>query len=761
MFDLNLLEDNSIIITPNSIKKTIINFTNSTNFNLKYLTKEELIKNFIFNYDDRAIAYLMTKGYSFSNAKEILENLYFVKKGNDKLNKLFAIKEELIQKDLLINNYLFKQLFFNKKVYVYGYSPYDKELKMILNQLDIQFFYLQDQMVNGEIEVYEYNEIDDEVDNAFNMICHLINQGIDINKIKLFSYGDDYDLIVKKYAIFYHLPINFKKEMRLYESPYFNMFLEEYSKSDLINAFSNIQSRVEIDNYDFLNHLKQLLFDIYGIFENKELEKQYLIDKSKHIYLSNINSQGGIEIVDENYLLDDYIFILGFNLSNFPKVYKDVNYLSNEEKQYLGINTSVDMNLIEEERLVNFLKIHSHLHLFYKCCKGKEIYYPSVLIEKLNMKVIKGYITNIQFSLPSAIYKVCSYKDNENNYGLINSYVNALLDDILDYKTYNHKYNGFLKFDGQPLFLSYTSIENYYNCPFSYYVSRILNLNEFEEKFNTKLGSYFHDILESCSYDGIDVNKCDNEIDKIFETSKEKYFAKKLIRQIKNVIDYNYQFIQENNLNFECEKELKIQLNNENYLKGKIDKIIYDSQKNKAIIIDYKTYNFEFDQRKVNYGLSMQLPLYSFLMNKVMPNIIQEGVYIQNVLNDTTYSLKDLRLKGISKFDSNLVKCFDSIMSLPSQKSSYIAGWTTTKEGLKKTNSMLDEQEWNELISLTAKKIEEAFVRIRQGEFSISPVKFKDSNACQYCNHRSICFMDIRDYRYINLEDGDSNEQKD
>ena len=45
MFDLNLLEDNCIIITPRETKKQILSLTNSLDIRLKFLSKEDIFQN--------------------------------------------------------------------------------------------------------------------------------------------------------------------------------------------------------------------------------------------------------------------------------------------------------------------------------------------------------------------------------------------------------------------------------------------------------------------------------------------------------------------------------------------------------------------------------------------------------------------------------------------------------------------------------------------------------------------------------------------
>ena len=58
------LKNNLLIICPNSYKKAILNYlsNNKKIFVLKFMTKEEYLKKIKFDYDIKAIHYLVKKG---------------------------------------------------------------------------------------------------------------------------------------------------------------------------------------------------------------------------------------------------------------------------------------------------------------------------------------------------------------------------------------------------------------------------------------------------------------------------------------------------------------------------------------------------------------------------------------------------------------------------------------------------------------------------------------------------------------------------
>lgn len=762
MFDLNLIQDNSIIITSNKVKKEIISLINSIDLNVKFISKEELKRNIFFHYDDKTIKFLMDEGYSFDNANELIENLYFLKNGNEKLDTLISLKDKLDQMNLLKYNYLYKYLFSNKKVYIYKYSKYDKELILLLEYINVKFTYLEDIPVSKKPLVYQFKDINEEVDSCFNMVCNLVKNNVPIEKIKLFKYPKEYDLAVKKYARFYNLPINFKKEMNLYSSFYFKQFLKIYENNDLIESYNLIQDLIQEDNYHFLSSLKQLLIDIYGLFENKIQERSYIISKAKNIYLSNLDYEQGIDIVDDDYVSDDYIFILGFNLSSYPSVNKDVLYLNDDDRKILGINTSLDNNLINEQGLINFINSHSNLFISYKVSQGKKVFYPSLIIDKLHLEVEKNYQSDIQYSLTSSKLKVANFKDIYKKYGIDNKFVNAIENDKLNYCSYDYQFKEFkdAKNDGF-LQLSFSKIDSYFSCPFKYYVNTILKLDEFEEKFTTVLGTFYHRILEeNVDSASLDIEKYQEEIISSFSTYEEKYFAKKFLNQISKVIEFNKEFLDLNpSLNVEVEKEVKTYIDSKTLLSGKIDKVIISKKDHALMIVDYKTYSMDFNKDGIEHGLYLQLPIYSYMMKKVYSDYKQFGVYIQNVLADTKESLTNLRLKGITKKDRDLIGVFDKVLTMPNQTSKFIQGLRTNSVDYYKSNGLLEKDEWDQIANLTIEKLKEAVRKIRSGEFKISPYRLGNKTGCEYCNNKDICFVKSKDYRDIILKkEGDKNE---
>ena len=92
----NMNLDNTLIICPDSFKKTILRQLSADKklYDVKFMDLNEYKRNWFFDYDTKTIKYLCDKyGFSINNAKEIIDNLYYLedkKYDSDKLNHLLS-----------------------------------------------------------------------------------------------------------------------------------------------------------------------------------------------------------------------------------------------------------------------------------------------------------------------------------------------------------------------------------------------------------------------------------------------------------------------------------------------------------------------------------------------------------------------------------------------------------------------------------------------------------------------------------------------
>ena len=751
MIDLSKINKNCIFICPNEKKDELVSLFNSNiEYSVKYISKGTLISSLTFSYGNDAIFYLMNKGYSYDNSKEILDNLNFVKNGTDKLDLLMSLKEELIKNDLLKTNPLFIHIFKNKKVYVCGYSSMDKQLRNLLESLNIDYEYITEENKQYVHKVYEFETIEEEVSNFFNQVCKMVEEGVDVSNICLYSYPSEYDLILRKYAKIYSLPINFTSNLYLNESPIFKEYLNLLKEVSLEEGFEKIKG-IE-DEFNTVSKILNIVNDVIGLKINDEDKLSLITNRAKETKLKEDKYQKGIDIVNSSYRGDKYIFVLGFSLGSYPLIKKDTDLLSDKEKEICNINTSIVENSINYELLENFLVNNPNVYISLKNKMGKNVYYDSLLIEKLNYVKEKGNKDNNRYSQKLTELEVASYQDLLNDYGIDNEYLNGVDPKSFRYKDYDHKFTKSNLFTNhREMKISYSQIDEYNKCPFQYFIKRICKANAFEKTFKMKLGSLYHKVLEDSLRKDVSKDDYLDEINKEFTTPKEQFFVHKLFDQILNVISKNRRFKEVSSFKDDYgEQDMFYYIDEKTILRGIIDKIIVNEEDKEIIIIDYKTGNTEFNKDHIQVGQSLQLPIYSLLVGRNYPEYSQLGIYIQNVLDKVEDIDKAYKLIGVSIGEEEQLRHLEHALD---KSSKYIAGLTKTSKGYKKSSKIISKDEFDEAIKESEDKIKETISKIRNGEFNISPLYINGvDQVCKNCPLKTICFKDDNDNRYVELE---------
>ena len=183
------LINNSIYIIPNSKKMDLLLDLSKENTlnNIKYYSLEEVVNKF-GSYDEKSLPFLMEKyGYKYNNAKKIISNLKYIenkKYNNKKLDNLVKIKEEL--KDYYQEDEYFLDYIKDKYVLVTGYDYIDNYSKKILDKINANIEYKE--IKDYKHIVYGFNTIFEEVSFVASKIRELLDNEIDINKIKIFNY---------------------------------------------------------------------------------------------------------------------------------------------------------------------------------------------------------------------------------------------------------------------------------------------------------------------------------------------------------------------------------------------------------------------------------------------------------------------------------------------------------------------------------------------------------------------------------------------
>lgn len=776
---LKHLKDGSIIICENNYKKKILKeLTNQKLFfDVKFYSKKEFFNKYLFSYDEKTIHYLVSNyNIKCEIAKMKLDNLYYIEDKDyvsNKLNVLKDLKKELIDNNLLYFDEEFKNTLINKNIIVIGYEyleKYEEEIFSILNAL----IYNEEGKYNINY-VYEFNDIEDEINYVAKEIYKLILYGVDINNIKIAGVSSDYYNALTRTFKLYGIPIKLPSDASLYSTNVGQVFLKSFN-SDITKSIEAVQKYDSVLVNKIIN-----ICNKYTFVQDYNDVKPLIEYDLKHTKVNNFKLKNYVEVVSYNeaFCDNDYVFLMNFNIGQIPMVKKDEDYITDNIKGEVSSKKVTDINKEIKKYIINKLKTIKNLVITYKLRTKKEEYYPSFLIRDLECEVKKKDI-DICNSYSFVLDKINYAKkiDNYLKYGELDdslSIYGATYPNF-EYNTYDNSYqkvdkNLLKEYLNNKLVLSYTSLNNYNKCAFRYYLANILKLDKYEENFEAFIGSIFHDVLEKCFIYNLNVadeiNNYIKDKNKVL-TIKERFFVNKVIKDIEFVINTLKKQNELSKLNESLyEKEISIDKSkddmNVSFL-GFVDKILYKQNDHNTLvsIIDYKTGFVDIELKYVPYGLSLQLPIYLYLVKNsnlfVNPKFI--GFYLQYILDKDIpitpgkeyESLKEdnLKLMGYSTDDISLLEWFDESYA----NSKLIKGMKTKVDGnFSATAKVLNDCEINKLIDLTENNVDAAIDNILDAKFDINPKKIGYLNdvGCQYCKFKDICYKKESDY--VILED--------
>ena len=744
------LKDGDLVITAN--KDEILNYLNENKkiIALKIMTLNEFTRNFFEDYDEKALYYLMKKyNYSHDVASLYLKNIHF----------LPDLKKELEGANLLYQNKLFKKSFKRVVTVDTVLDPYIiealkeyevKEIKRIEN--------------NYTPNVFEFDKLEDEIAFICEQISRLSDE-VSLDNIFLVLDNRENETLIRRIFNFYHIPLE-PSSSSLFEENAIQGFLKDLKETkDLDGALNKIaDDSLKNTLINILNRYQFTTFDdtIFKclIFELKNTKKN----------LKNYRNVVKIIKTNEMFLKDAYYFIPSFQLDNYPLAYKDEDYFDDKDKEKLGILTSLKQTLIAKEKIKNILKSFLHLTISYHLEEKNDKAYPSLIIEEENLEIIKDYQPSFSYSNLYNKLLLTRKLDLLYKFGKQGSFLSKLYGKYPDipYLEYKNDYQQIaqeklLKYLGQKLTLSYTSINNYYHCAFRYYLENILKLNQFEETFMTRIGTIFHNILAKIFNDNSDFDELFNEEKAKYEfNAKEEFFITKLKEELNlaiQTIKEQDKFSKLNEMAFEKRINIKFMKKIPVTFTGIVDKIKFKKiDKNFVVqIIDYKTGELTIDLNNLYYGLDMQLPIYLYLVkNGYFKDATIAGFYLQKIIHkklnyekgkDYLQERKKLfRLDGFSNSDENILSLIDDNY----KDSSVIKGMKVGNNGFYQNSKVLTNDEIAKIEEMTNAKINEGIDKILNADFNINPKKIDNILVgCAYCKFKEICFRKEEDIIYL------------
>ncbi len=781
MFDL---KNNSIIICDYKYKEKILKSLASTKdvLNIKFYTLKEIIKKYTFDYDERTIYYLIKKyNFKYEIAKIYLDNMVYIDENktykNKKINILVDLKKDLIENNLLIFDDLFKKYLKNYNIYIIGYDYFlNNELQIIEMLKENNNVNIISSSAKYEInKVHEFENINDEIEYIAKNICNLVINGVSLNEIKLLNVSEEYYNPIKRIFDLYNININLPKNNYLYNNIVGKIFLENYD-SNISKTLESIKNY----NYEIVNQIINIV-NKYNFSDDYMDVKELIINDMKNTKVVEAKFESAIELASLNsYFENEYVFLMNFNLGAIPKVLQDEDYITDFMKKDLDMKSTIELNKEIKKSTINNIKNIKNLTITYKKKNGKKECYPSVLIEDMNLEVIKENNNLINsYSQNYDKLKFACKIDSLIKYGVKDSDLEILNNNYkIPYNLYNNKFkqidvNSFHEYIKNKLSLSYSSLNDYNKCAFKYYLKNVLKLEKYDEKFMAYIGSIFHKVLETCLDSEITVEEVVNNYIKNDQknlTNKEKFFIEKLIEEIKIVIKVIREQNECCNLNNALyEEHIYIDKSENNYnitFNGIIDKMIY--QKNiddtNVAIIDYKTGNTNIDLKLVPYGIDMQLPIYLYLAkhcNKIS-NPKFAGFYLQRLFDNEVSIQKDKSYDELKKENLKLTGYSTDVISRlydldnTYENSKVIKSMKVKKDGsFSSYAKVLSDNEIDTLIDVVDNKINEGIDNILNADFKINPKKIEQDSiyGCDFCKFKDICFRKQEDALFIKKDE--------
>lgn len=757
---INMIQN--LVICPSNYKMKMLldEDKNSSLHSMKFMSKKEFIEHYYFSYDWNTIYYLISN-YHFpvDVCKIYLEYLYTIEDkeySSPKLCFLRDLKKELINEHLLTFSPSFISYYNNCSIQVsslYELQKYEEDiLHHVVDVEDVEL----------NLDVHQFSTIEEEVHFVCVKIRELIKKGVSFSHIFLSNVNEDYYYILEKMFSYYQIPI----EIPFHHSIYSTKIVQDYLETGDIDL-------------EQANVVTKMLCDVLGevaLLEDGDAKREILIDLLKHTYLPNPTYLDAVRIesIDTySFTSDDYVFVLGFNQDILPRIDLDIDYLSDSEKEEIGIYSSTYCNHRRKKVLAYLLSKIPNLTLSYKLSSPFQKYYPSSMINDYHLNVLTEDIFDREYS---NLYNKIRYGEMLDTYYLYGE-KNPHLDDFysqydISYNTFSSQFSGiskdlYLEHLSYPLRLSYTSLNAYNECRFKYYVQYVLKLSSYEDTFAATIGSLYHKILSLYKKEGFQL---DSEWKKYLENKDLKLKDTVLLVRIRKDLEELLQVLkeQQNYTSYDqeyYEKELKVKVRDDISVEfvGYVDKIMtYQNISDTYFsIIDYKTGTIDTHIEPMKYGLHMQLPIYLYLLyhSNIFDNPIFTGIYYQNILfsyptwsNQLEQDKKDLyKLKGYSTDDSTVLEKFDSTY----QDSSYIKSMKyDIDKGYSRYSKILTNDILFKIIQYTKNEIENRVEDILNADFKINPKIYgKENISCKYCNYHDICFYQEKDYVYLDKVD--------
>lgn len=769
-------EEDIIIVSNKYIKLILIQKFSNQMRKITFKSFDEVKDDIYTTIDYQMLFHNMKEDTNLEVLRIKLANSYFIQQDSNEpfLHELYLYHQN--NHLILDENHL--SYYKSKKVYFVNYYGDDDLINQMLPFLKHYERCFTTNSIDKELTVFHFENYDDEILEVVNHIAILLNKKVDPAKIVIHKVNKDYlnkleeylmiykiDYIVEGEGSFFDVDIvkNFFHDLKNYEAMRLNKVLKDYLIDKKDNKiFSKIGKVLE----------PLIMLDLTINSITLDLIKDVFIHT---IYQEEVTNAIKIENV-LNHIYDDdtHIFIMNFSHGEIAHIYKDDTYLNDKIRKNLKLLTSFDRTQIEEKKILDCIHSYESIHLSYSTYCSSKIYMPSNLIKELAKKrivnicdasihiyhIVNEDMAKMRFFKAYALYRLYQKKTFDYLYGY--TYFCADLT-----KRYQSDFNATLDYLALPtLFmeLSYTKLNDYFSCPFRFYLKYILNIEEkMEDNNSTFVGRMYHFVLEKVVakryidrrtkeevLENISVYICDFVKNQTYEIKdKLKFYLNKFSEELKLIVEIIMDFMDHSSFEvLGLEQKLEKQLDDYTVVVGLIDKIL--KYQEYYLVIDYKTNPVHPNWYALDVGLDLQLPLYLYLIKANDPNAKIAGSYLQSVFRTSLLKYEDkplskvmleqLKYVGYTLQDRDVILAIDTNAlngsgSLPKQ---IVSNKGFYKNFLKKS---FTQTQFDAIILYVEKLIFEANKKIRKGLFPILPLTDeKNESVCRYCRLKDLCY---------------------
>lgn len=769
-------EEDIIIVSNKYIKPILIQKFSNQMRKITFKSFDEVKDDIYTTIDYQMLFHNMKEDTNLEVLRIKLANSYFIQQDSNEpfLHELYLYHQN--NHLILDENHL--SYYKSKKVYFVNYYGDDDLINQMLPFLKHYERCFTTNSIDKELTIFHFENYDDEILEVVNHIAILLNKKVDPAKIVIHKVNKDYlnkleeylmiykiDYIVEGEGSFFDVDIvkNFFHDLKNYEAMRLNKVLKDYLIDKKDNKiFSKIGKVLE----------PLIMLDLTINSITLDLIKDVFIHT---IYQEEVTNAIKIENV-LNHIYDDdtHIFIMNFSHGEIAHIYKDDTYLNDKIRKNLKLLTSFDRAQIEEKKILDCIHSYESIHLSYSTYCSSKIYMPSNLIKELAKKrivnicdasihiyhIVNEDMAKMRFFKAYALYRLYQKKTFDYLYGY--TYFCADLT-----KRYQSDFNATLDYLALPtLFmeLSYTKLNDYFSCPFRFYLKYILNIEEkMEDNNSTFVGRMYHFVLEKVVakryidrrtkeevLENISVYICDFVKNQTYEIKdKLKFYLNKFSEELKLIVEIIMDFMDHSSFEvLGLEQKLEKQLDDYTVVVGLIDKIL--KYQEYYLVIDYKTNPVHPNWYALDVGLDLQLPLYLYLIKANDPNAKIAGSYLQSVFRTSLLKYEDkplskvmleqLKYVGYTLQDRDVILAIDTNAlngsgSLPKQ---IVSNKGFYKNFLKKS---FTQTQFDAIILYVEKLIFEANKKIRKGLFPILPLTDeKNESVCRYCRLKDLCY---------------------